>query len=454
MKWLYSRLTQDARIQGILRGSFTGLLSRGSTLLTSAITLPLTVRYLGAEEYGVWITVSGSVAMLAVLDLGLANTLTNRIAEAAAQGNESLAQKYYATAFWLTAAISLCLGLILLCVLPHVNWSNLFHLRDPRLASAAAQCVAIACVSSLIGLPLNLVTRVLGGYQQLHIANYFVMVNSILTLVAIAGGVLLRFSLVQLMLCYCVFVNLGLLCLNLWFSFLRSPALKPLPWKLQRQVAGELFGEGTLFFVIQLCNIIVFNSDNLVITHYLGADQVTPYSVAWRLVTYATLLQQLVMPAAWPALADAFHRGDNEWLRSTYRALSRRSVAAVGATALCLGIFGRPLVRLWIGPTAVPEQSLLWLMVFWAMLVSVTSNQALLLAAVGRLRIETALAVIAAAVNLVLSIFLVQRLGARGVILATIVSFLFVMIGPQEWEVRRVLAGLTASNQMRNRVAS
>ncbi len=445
MKWLYSRISNDARVRGILRGSLTGLLSRGATLAVSAITLPLTVRYLGAEEYGIWVTISGSVAMLNVLDLGLANTLTNRIAEALSLGDEPLAQRYYATAFWLTAAVSLGIAAILLTVLPHVNWLSLFHLHDARLAKAAAQCVTIACVSTLVGLPLNLVSRVLGGYQQLHVANYFAMVNSALTLLAVVGGILMKLSLVHLMLCYCVCVNAGLIGLNLWFATVRSPALKPLPWKMRRSAMGSLFGEGALFFLIQIANIVVFNSDNLVITHFLGADKVTPYSVAWRLVTYATLLQQLVMPAAWPALSDAFHRGDADWVRATYRSLTRKSLVVVSACAVMLGLFGRTLVRLWVGRAAVPDWTLLWLMAFWAILVSVTSNQALLLAAVGRLRLETLLALGAATVNLVLSIVLVQRLGAQGVILATILSFLVVMVGPQELEVRRVLHSLPDS---------
>ena len=445
MKSIYARLSQDDRIRGILRGSFTGLLSRGTTLVASAITLPLTVRYLGAEEYGIWVTITGSVAMLNALDLGMANTLTNRIAEAISQGDEALAQRYYATAFWLTAAVSLGLAALLYVVLHHVNWLSLFHLHDSALATAAAQCVAIACISTLVGLPLNLVSRVLGGYQQLHIANYFIMVNSVLTLLAVVGGILMNFSLVHLMLCYCVCVNVGLLGLNLWFATVRSPALKPLPWKIRRSAVGSLFGQGSLFFLIQIANIIVFNSDNLVITHYLGADKVTPYSVAWRLVTYATLLQQLVMPAAWPALSDAYHRGDANWVRATYRSLTRKSLSAVCACAVLIGLFGRTLVRLWVGPAAVPDWTLLWLMAFWAVLVSVTSNQALLLAAVGRLRLETFLALAAATVNLVLSIVLVQRLGATGVILATILSFLVVMVVPQELEVRRVLHSLPSS---------
>ena len=83
----------------------------------------------------------------------------------------------------------------------------------------------------------------------------------------------------------------------------------------------------------------------------------------------------------------------------------------------------------------------MWSMAFWAVLVSVTTNQALLLTATSRLRLESSVAVIAALANIGLSIYLVTRLGSLGVLLSTIGSFLVFMVGPQEWEVRRVLAG-------------
>lgn len=442
MKWIYSRLSQDPRVQGILHGSFTGLLSRGVTLLSSLITLPLTVRYLGAEEYGIWITISGSVAMLTVLDLGLANTLTNRIAEAVAQDDEQLAQHYYATAFWLTTAISLCLGCVLIVALQRVDWMKLFHLTSPQVASSAAQCVAIACVATLAGLPLNLVSRVLNGYQSAHIANYFAMITNLVSLAAIVCGISLRLSLVHLMLCYCTGLTAGLALLNIWFVVWRTPGLRPVPWQVRPRYMKRLFSEGSLFFVIQLCNIVVFNSDNLVIAHYLGPKQVTPYSVAWRLFTYATLLQQVLVPSMWPALSDAYHRGDAAWLRSTYRSLTHKTIMFVGALAICLALGGRTIIRHWIGPAAVPDWSLMGLMAAWAILVAVTSNQATLLTAVGKLRVETVTAVLAAIANLVFSIYLVQHMGARGVILATIASFLLIMVGPQEVAVRRLLAGL------------
>ena len=62
-----------------------------------------------------------------------------------------------------------------------------------------------------------------------------------------------------------------------------------------------------------------------------------------------------------------------------------------------------------------------------------------LLAAVGRTRLQDLLSVIAAALNLAISIVLVQPIGAVGVITGIILSYLFVLVVPQSLIVRNVL---------------
>jgi O-antigen/teichoic acid export membrane protein len=435
------RLKQDPRFARILHGSLSGIAGRGFGLLVSLVTLPLTVRYLGKLEYGVWVTISTSVVMMSVLDLGIANTLTNFISEAYAEDDRNKAQEGFATAFWLTVALTLTLAPACFFAWRLANWGSIFHLQDPVLLAQAKECVAISAAFFLFSLPLNLANRVLGGYQQVHLSNYFAMSGSILGLIAILSVVALKGTLVHLTAAYCAVSLLGNLGLNLWLCLWQKPWIMPLPWKMRREIARALFGQGSLFFILQLTGLIVFNSDNLVITHYLGAAEVTPYSVAWRLTGYASLLQSLIVPSLWPAFTEAYRKRDLVWVRSTYHSINRKSLTAVGIAAVVLALAGRTVIRLWAGNLAVPSSGLLWLMAIFAFVISVTTNQSVVLTATGRLRLEAGVAVLAAIANLYLSIHLVQRIGAEGVILSSILSFLVVMYIPQAWEVRRVLSG-------------
>jgi O-antigen/teichoic acid export membrane protein len=435
------RLSEDPRLAGVFKGGLTGIAGRGMAMAVSAITLPLTVRYLGSLEYGIWVTISTTVVMLSVLDLGIANSLTNFISKAYAMEDKEMARDYFATAFWVTTGISLLLGIAIWFAWRVIDWQVLFHLHDAHLASQARTCVAISLGFFLLTLPLNLANRVLSGYQQVHIANYFAMINSLLGLVAIVSVILFRGTIVDLMITYCIAMLTGSVLLNLWLCMWYKPSLRPHFRAVKRGVVRELFGEGTLFFVLQLSGLVVFNSDNLVITHYLGASDVTPYSVAWRLTGYASMMQSLLVPALWPAFAEAYHRRDMDWVRTNYHRVMNGSILAVGVAAGFIGLFGRQIIRVWAGQPAVPGAALLWSMCFWAILASITINQALLMAATRRIQLQAVTASLAAVANLIFSIVLVQRLGAIGVLIATIGSYIVFIIAPQEWEVRRILRG-------------
>jgi O-antigen/teichoic acid export membrane protein len=412
-----------------------------TAVLVNAVSLPITIRYLGREQYGFWITISTTIMMLAVLDLGIANTLTNCISRAYAERSEEMARRYYATAFWATCAIALLLGLIGAEIWPHIDWGKLFGLSEPTIARQAGKCAAISFGYVLLTLPLGLANKVMGGYQRVPVANAFAILNSVLSLIAIIFVVRIHGTVVQLMVAYCMAMLTGTILLNLWMGLRHEPRIRPAPWRVHFGAAREIMGHGMLFFILQIAGLAVFNTDNLIIAHFLGAEQVTPYAVTWRLVGYASVLQSLLVPSLWPAFSEAYVGHDLAWVRRIYRRIMRVTFVIVGSAALLLGFAGRWIIGWWAGEAAVPNSPLLWCMCFWVVLLSITVNQGTLLAATQRLGLQAVCSSLAAALNLVLSIVLVQRIGAIGVPLATIISYLLFIILPVSWEIRRILRG-------------
>jgi O-antigen/teichoic acid export membrane protein len=436
-----ARIRSDRRLARILHGGATGIASKTVTMLASAISLPVAVRYLGKLEYGIWVTISTSVVMLSVLDLGIANTLTNFVSRAYADDDEPMAQRYFATALWVTAGISIVLGACYFTISSWINWASLFHLQSPLLVTQVRWSVSLCVLFFLLVLPLNLANKVLSGYQEVHLSNYFTMANGVLGLVAIVATVALHGSLVTLTTAYCSATLFSSLLLNLWLCFWHRPGVAPWPSAVTLALTQELFAEGALFFALQISGFLVFNTDNLVITHYLGAGEVTPYSVAWRLCGYAGMFQSMLVPSLWPAFSEAFHRGDLVWVNKTYRRLMRFSILAVSVAAAVIGLLGRPVIRVWAGQAAVPGAWLLWLMCCWVVLLSYTVNQAMLLAATHRIRMQAIYSGVTAIANLMVTIVLVQRIGAIGVLLGTVISYILFILVPQGYETRAVLRG-------------
>src|SRR5947209_14291294 len=89
---------RERRSRGIVRGTAAALVARAIGSLTGIITVPLTVRYLGTERYGAWMTISTILIFLGLSDLGLVSSLTNALGRAFGEHDRVSARRYVTTA--------------------------------------------------------------------------------------------------------------------------------------------------------------------------------------------------------------------------------------------------------------------------------------------------------------------------------------------------------------------
>ena len=76
----------------------TAYIAKGITVPAGFVSVPLTVHYLGAERYGVWLTISSLLLWIALTDFGLAgNALVNVVSEAAGNDDVASARHYAAS---------------------------------------------------------------------------------------------------------------------------------------------------------------------------------------------------------------------------------------------------------------------------------------------------------------------------------------------------------------------
>jgi O-antigen/teichoic acid export membrane protein len=170
-----------------------------------------------------------------------------------------------------------------------------------------------------------------------------------------------------------------------------------------------------------------------------GARSVTPYSVTWRLFSYASMLQVIALPALWPAYADAFSRRDLTWIRKTYRYNLVVSMVSTAVFASILLVVGQRFIALWAGPAAVPSFSLVAAMACWTLVSSLSWSEGTLLGAAGRVKGQAIYSAFGAIVNLAASIWLGRLFGLTGIILGTLAAYVTCIIVPQTIEVARLL---------------
>src|SRR5271166_1072652 len=183
-----------SRYGRIFKAVWSGAAARLLSSTLTLISLPLAVRYLGAERYGVWATITSTVVWINLLDLGIASTLTNHISRAFALDDKASAARYFTTALALTAGASALAGAAFALVFPHINWIALLNVSSNVRPGEVTSTVAAAAALTLLGLPCNLAGRLLAGYQELHRNNFAVCAGAVASVAGLVLGIVLRVS--------------------------------------------------------------------------------------------------------------------------------------------------------------------------------------------------------------------------------------------------------------------
>ena len=124
----YKRLAgSSTRTQNIVKHIGWSTLFKGGSILANFLLVPISIDYLGQENYGVWLTLSSFIGWFTVLDIGLGHGLRNRFAEAKANGEIHLAKVYVSIAYITMSVI--CVGVIILFIFGNflIDWSTIFN---------------------------------------------------------------------------------------------------------------------------------------------------------------------------------------------------------------------------------------------------------------------------------------------------------------------------------------
>jgi O-antigen/teichoic acid export membrane protein len=433
------------RLLGVVQGAATSAGNRAIAVIVSFISVPLTVGYLGTERYGVWIALSSLLAWFQLSDFGLGYGLTNAVTTAAGQDKPEVVRRHVSNGVFVLSIIAGLMGLAVWGAWRFLDWDKLFKVGNPETRAEVGAAVATAVAIFLAQMPMAVTTKIYTAYQEGRLANYWGAFANILSLLALLTVTHTKGSLVWLV----IAVSGTQLAVNvastIWLFHAHRPELRPRGLSLNLTSMRAITHIGGQFFLIQIMALVTFSTDNLVISHFLGASYVPAYSVTYKLFAYAALPQTIVSSYLWAAYNEAIARRDIPWVERTFK-LSLRvglSFSIVATVALCF--IAKPFIALWAGRDLVPSSALILWMAAWTVIVAFTNPLACLLAAASRLRYQIAYSSMATVSNLLLSIYLVQRWGVVGVIAATVISYSLFVCAQAYIDTKLLLTRLRAS---------
>ena len=418
--------------------------AKGIALITTAVSVPLTLGYLGSERFGVWMTLSALIALLGFTDLGLGNSLLNGVAHAAGRDDRTAIRANVSSGILMLIGVAVAFGLLFAFVYGHVSWAALFNVGSPSALEETGPAAAVLVVCFLIGMPAGAFTQVRLGLQQGYVNSVFVAVGNIAALALVIWAIQLRLGLPWLVLAMAGAPLLATI-VNGFVLLARSPWLRPSLHVADFAVARSLLRVGMLFLVLQLAVAVAFTSNSIIIAAMIGPSAVADYAVVSKLFLIPTLLVGFALGPLWPAYREALSRGDVQWVRRTFRRSIRLSLAVAGLVSAALVMLGIPLIALWVGARVQPSFGLILAVGIWTTLSAVGTAVAMLLNGAQVMRFQVVTAVLMATANLLFSIALTSRIGIAGVVWGSVIAYTLFTLIPLALYLPRIFARLERS---------
>jgi len=413
------------RTKNISKHVLLSMIYRGGGIVATFLLVPLTIKFLDTENYGVWLTISSFIAWFSFFDVGLGNGLRNKFAEAKAKGDIELAKGFVSTAYYSLGLICLVLFCITVLGSFFIDWTIVFN------ASAGLKGQLQILMPIVFGcLSLQLIAKLIA---TIYTADQKPSIEGKISFITSIGSLILIWILIQtaknsLLIFGSLFSLLPVLVLilfNVYAFSSRYKIYKPNISLWKKIHFNEIFGLGATFFIIQCSVIVLFSTDNFIIAQLFNPEEVVPYNISQKYFSISLMVFNMVLTPYWSGFTDAYTKRDFLWIRSSMKNLSKFSLGSMLLTILMV-ILSSFVYKLWIGDlVSIPFNLTLSMAVFFIICIFYSPYNAFI-NGLGKVRMQMYTLVGAAILNIPLSIILVKytSLGVEGVIIATILCII------------------------------
>ena len=397
---------------------------KGFSIGISLVLVPITITYINPTRYGIWITLSSMVTWLSFFDIGFGNGLRNKFAEALAKGQNELARIYVSTTY---AILSIIIGIVLIAFLiinPLLNWSKLLN-TSQDMAGELSILALIVFVFFCLRFVFQLITTILIASQEPAKAAIFELFGSFLSLLVIfiltktTSG-----NLVYLGAALSISPVLVLLGSSLWYYSKDYKPYAPSFKHIKFIYARDLMSLGIKFFVIQIGALILFNTNNIIITQIFGPAEVTTFNIAFKLFSVITMIFAIIATPLWSAFTEAYVKNDIQWIKAIL--LKMRKIWVLLIIFSFVMLLASPYIyHVWVSSIKVPFGLSIAMSIYVVVYIWQTMH-VLLLNGIGKIKLQLYLVIISGTLNIPLAIFMGKKFGLIGITIASTILF-FIM---------------------------
>ena len=408
------------------------LLSYLQTALSVIIGLsytPVMIRILGQSEYGLYSTVSSTISLLSIVNLGFNNSYIRYYAKYKQEGKEEEIYKLnglFVIIFSVISLIALLAGLFLTFNLKLVFDKGL---TDSEYALARI-LMAILTVNLALSFPMSIFSNIISANER------FILLKSLGILKTVVGPlVTLPLLLIGYRSVAMVTVSLSVSVFTdvLYFIVVKCKLKQKFIFhSFEKGLFSKLFTYTGFIAINMVVEHVNWNVDKFLLGRFCGTTEVAIYNVGYLLFQYYMVFSLSIAGVFTPKIHAIVNQTADDLVLQKQRLtdlfvrVGRIQFMVLSLVATGVVFFGQGFIYFWVG-TGYEKSYYVALLLMIPATIDLIQNCAMeIQRALDRHRFKSYASLVMAGVNLILSIFLCQRFGSIGAVIGTSVSFLMV----------------------------
>ena len=369
--------------------------------------------------------------------MGIGNGLRNHLVYAINEKDWGKARKYISSSYLFLSGIGVIILLVVVVAGNFVSWNKVFNIQlDLVDAGTMTKVVQILLASIILQFVLRLVTSILYALQEAFVPGLLNLSTNVMMLgfVLLSNALGKNNSLVSLASAYLMAVNLPLIVATFWVFICKIPETRPSVAFFRKDYAMSVLKVGTAFLWLQVIAMVVDNTNNYLITLFVGNSAVVEYQVYNKIFNLPMTMVMLVTTSLWSTITKAKAENDWKWIRASYSKYMKIAFL-LGAAEFAVIIPLQWIFNFWLGDKTIPVNY--GIAVIFALSGTVMSLRTILANysnGLCELRVQTIYMTIGAVVNIPLAYVFSRISGSYiAIVLANIVSMAPYCIAQMLW---------------------
>lgn len=401
-----------------------GMIYKILSMCLSYISIPLFLKYLGQQDYGLWMTIFSIVSWIYTFDLGIGNGLKNKLTESLTKKNYIEAREYITTGYVVLGIIAICilvLGIIGIKVIDIGKFLNIDFYSENYIKLIFGIVFSITILNFIVFLYKTF-------YLSIHNSSIMNLSNFLFQgLFVVLLYILNYYNKVSLITIAIIYPGINLI-LGLFFTKKFFDKYKELIPNIRSFSKKKIKGIGSIgisFFIIQISMLFILTVDNLLITKYVGTDAVATYSIVSKLFQTFIVIEAIISAPMWTLFLDSYIKNDKKWIIDIFKKLNILFLVLI--IGITIFIFLVPyIIKMWIGQEIFIPKYLVFLWGLFVLNRVYGDIYMIFINGTGKIQLQMWLYILGGIINIPLSIYFIRDLnmGSSGAILGTNICML------------------------------